>query len=120
MPVRDSTHHTKAHHVREAHRAHPLAALPEVWASHPAVHRGAPVFAGTAVLVETLLEYREAGSPLYEFLIDFPTVRHLHARRLWAWMGGHTAAQIRGALRTTKTGQVDTRHEAKGHEVKLE
>lgn len=35
---------------------------------------GIPVFAGTRVPIQTLLEYLERGFPLEEFLDDFPTV----------------------------------------------
>ena len=35
---------------------------------------GTPVFAGTRVPAQTLLDYLEAGQPLAEFLADFPTV----------------------------------------------
>ena len=35
---------------------------------------GTPVFVGTRVPVQTLLDYLEAGQPLSEFLEDFPTV----------------------------------------------
>lgn len=40
----------------------------------PEVLGGAPVFRGTRVLFQTLLEYLEAGQTLNEFLDDFPTV----------------------------------------------
>jgi uncharacterized protein (DUF433 family) len=46
----------------------------------PVVHRdpeimgGTPVFVGTRVPLQTLLDYLEAGDPLGEFLDDFPTV----------------------------------------------
>ena len=40
----------------------------------PQIMSGTPVFAGTRVPVQTLLEYLEAGHPLGEFLEDFPTV----------------------------------------------
>lgn len=46
----------------------------------PAVHRdpdimgGTPVFVGTRVPFQTLLDYLEAGDPLGEFLDDFPSV----------------------------------------------
>jgi uncharacterized protein (DUF433 family) len=33
-----------------------------------------PVFVGTRVPLATLLDYLEAGQPLSEFLVDFPTV----------------------------------------------
>jgi uncharacterized protein (DUF433 family) len=42
--------------------------------SHPEIMGGTPVFVGTRVPVETLLDYLEAGQPLSEFLEDFPTV----------------------------------------------
>ena len=35
---------------------------------------GAPVFRGTRVPFQALLDYLEAGQPLDEFLDDFPTV----------------------------------------------
>ena len=35
---------------------------------------GTPVFAGTRVPVQTFVEYLEAGDPLDEFLLDFPSV----------------------------------------------
>lgn len=35
---------------------------------------GTPVFAGTRVPVQTFVEYLEAGDPLDEFLVDFPSV----------------------------------------------
>lgn len=35
---------------------------------------GTPVFIGTRVPFETLLDYLEAGESLSEFLDDFPTV----------------------------------------------
>ena len=35
---------------------------------------GTPVFVGTRVPFQTLIDYLEAGHPLSEFLDDFPTV----------------------------------------------
>jgi uncharacterized protein (DUF433 family) len=35
---------------------------------------GTPVFVGTRVPFQTLLDYLEAGDPLGDFLEDFPTV----------------------------------------------
>jgi uncharacterized protein (DUF433 family) len=35
---------------------------------------GTPVFVGTRVPLQTLLDYLEAGRPLDEFLDDFPSV----------------------------------------------
>ena len=42
--------------------------------SDPAIMGGTPVFVGTRVPFQTLLDYLEAGDPLSEFLDDFPTV----------------------------------------------
>jgi uncharacterized protein (DUF433 family) len=42
--------------------------------SDPEIMGGTPVFVGTRVPLETLLDYLEAGQPLSEFLEDFPTV----------------------------------------------
>ena len=51
----------------------------------PVIHRdpeilgGTPVFMGTRVPVQTLIDYLEAGHSLPEFLDDFPSVRHEQA-----------------------------------------
>ncbi len=42
--------------------------------SNPEIMGGTPVFAGTRVPVQTFVEYIEAGDPLDEFLVDFPSV----------------------------------------------
>ena len=42
--------------------------------SDPAILSGTPVFAGTRVPFQALIDYLEAGQPLSEFLEDFPTV----------------------------------------------
>ena len=41
---------------------------------NPDIMGGTPVFAGTRVPVQTFVEYLEAGDPLDEFLLDFPSV----------------------------------------------
>ena len=40
----------------------------------PDILGGAPVFRGTRVPFQALLDYIEGGQPLSEFLDDFPTV----------------------------------------------
>ncbi|HEU4325533.1 MAG TPA: DUF433 domain-containing protein [Roseiflexaceae bacterium] len=40
---------------------------------------GTPVFVGTRVPVQTLLDYLEHGQSLSEFLDDFPSVEHEQA-----------------------------------------
>ena len=44
--------------------------------SDPDILGGTPVFVGTRVPAQALLDYLEAGRPLAEFLDDFPTVDH--------------------------------------------
>jgi uncharacterized protein (DUF433 family) len=43
---------------------------------------GAPVFAGTRVPVQSLLDYIAGGHSLEEFLDDFPTVQREQALKL--------------------------------------
>lgn len=40
----------------------------------PEIMSGAPVFAGTRVLIQNLFDYIEGGEDLSEFLDDFPSV----------------------------------------------
>ena len=40
---------------------------------------GIPVFAGTRVPVQTLIDYLEAGDPPETFLDDFPSISREHA-----------------------------------------
>ena len=42
--------------------------------SDPDIMGGLPVFTGTRVPVQTLIDYLGGGQPLAEFLEDFPTV----------------------------------------------
>ena len=48
------------------------------------VMSGAPVFAGTRVPVQTIIDYLAGGHPLEEFLDDFPTVSRKQAIELLA------------------------------------
>lgn len=50
-----------------------MSSIQEV-VSDPEILGGTPVFSGTRVPVQTLLDYLEAGQSLSEFLDDFPTV----------------------------------------------
>jgi uncharacterized protein (DUF433 family) len=47
--------------------------------SDPEIMGGTPVFVGTRVPVQTLLDYLEAGDPLDEFLDNFPSVSRAKA-----------------------------------------
>lgn len=53
--------------------------LTEVVQVSPEVMSGVPVFRGTRVPVQTLLDHLEAGDSLDAFLADFPTVRREQA-----------------------------------------
>jgi uncharacterized protein (DUF433 family) len=44
----------------------------------PDIMGGAPVFAGTRVPVQTLLDYLEAGESIDDFLQGFPSVTRKH------------------------------------------
>jgi uncharacterized protein (DUF433 family) len=57
-----------------------MATLPSpLISSSPERLGGAPVFAGTRVPVQTLIENLEAGHPLDQFVDDFPSVTRDHA-----------------------------------------
>ena len=45
----------------------------------PEILGGIPVFAGTRVPFQTLMDYLEAGHPLADFLASFPTVTRKQA-----------------------------------------
>jgi len=45
-----------------------------VIASHPDILGGTPVFRGTRVPTQTLIEYLEAGHTIADFVDGFPTV----------------------------------------------
>jgi len=48
---------------------------PNVVSISPEVMGGTPVFAGTRVPVQTLIDYLEGGESIDEFLEGFPTVK---------------------------------------------
>jgi uncharacterized protein (DUF433 family) len=41
----------------------------------PEIMGGSPVFKGTRVTLDSLMDYLETGSSIEEFVSDFPTVR---------------------------------------------
>jgi uncharacterized protein (DUF433 family) len=47
---------------------------PTVVSRNPEIMSGVPVFSGTRVPVQTLLDYLEAGETIDEFLEGFPSV----------------------------------------------
>jgi uncharacterized protein (DUF433 family) len=51
-----------------------MSTIKPVIHSDPDILSGTPVFVGTRVPFQTLLDYLEAGDSLDEFLDDFPTV----------------------------------------------
>jgi uncharacterized protein (DUF433 family) len=48
--------------------------MPVAVCTDPEILSGIPVFAGTRVPFQTLMDYLEEGHNLAEFLADFPTV----------------------------------------------
>lgn len=54
----------------------------QIIARSPEIMSGAPVFAGTRVPVQTVIDYLAGGHPLAEFLDDFPTVSREQALEL--------------------------------------
>jgi len=53
--------------------------LKQIVHSDPEIVSGTPVFVGTRVPVQALLDYIEGGETLDEFLDDFPSVTHEQA-----------------------------------------
>jgi uncharacterized protein (DUF433 family) len=53
-----------------------MASLDGVITRDPEILGGTPVFRGTRVPFQALLDYIEGGQTLGEFLDDFPTVTH--------------------------------------------
>lgn len=51
-----------------------MAIAEEIIVSDPEILSGAPVFRGTRVPFQALLDYLEGGDTLDQFLDDFPTV----------------------------------------------
>ncbi len=51
-----------------------MSPVDEVIVKDPEILGGTPVFRGTRVPFQALLDYLEGGQPLAEFLDDFPTV----------------------------------------------
>jgi uncharacterized protein (DUF433 family) len=49
--------------------------LCEVFLSDPEIMGGTPVFTGTRVPVQNLVDYLEGGESIDEFLTGFPTVK---------------------------------------------
>ena len=56
---------------------------------------GTPVFKGTRVPVNTLIDYLEGGSRLDDFLEDFPTVTREQALQLLEWTQETLVGQCR-------------------------
>ena len=56
----------------------------QVYHSDPEIMSGTPVFTGTRVPIQNLVDYLAAGDDLDEFLADFPTVSRAQAQALLA------------------------------------
>ena len=64
---------------RRIHLMASTVALTDVVETNPDVLSGTPVFRGTRVPVQALLDHLEAGDSLDRFLDEFPTVRREQA-----------------------------------------
>jgi uncharacterized protein (DUF433 family) len=73
--------------------------------SDPEIQDGEPIFTGTGVTVETFLRYRRGDTPVYEFLVDHPTVTPEHAKRLARWLATQDADSIRARLEQIRVRQ---------------
>ncbi|MGA8764608.1 MAG: DUF433 domain-containing protein [Candidatus Sulfotelmatobacter sp.] len=60
--------------MKRGKERHLMASLNSVITRDPEVLGGTPVFRGTRVPFQALLDYLEGGQPLSDFLDDFPTV----------------------------------------------
>jgi uncharacterized protein (DUF433 family) len=56
-----------------------MSPQPPVIHSDPEILGGTPVFVGTRVPAQALIDYLEGGHPLDEFLDDFPSVSRQQA-----------------------------------------
>lgn len=71
-----------------------LSRVDEVVSVDPDVMSGAPVFRGTRVPIQTLLDHLEAGDSLDVFLADFPTVSREQAQRFLEVAGDAVVAAL--------------------------
>ena len=71
-----------------------LTALQAIVEVSPEIMSGIPVFRGTRVPVQTLLDHLEAGDSLVEFLADFPTVQRDQAVRFVELAGKAALASL--------------------------
>jgi uncharacterized protein (DUF433 family) len=76
--------------------------------SDPAVQDGAPVFQGTTVPVETLIEYRKGDVPVYEFLVDHPTVQPEHAKKAARWLAATESDEVKARLEQLQRAETST------------
>jgi len=72
-----------------------MAMLNDVITKDPNVLGGTPVFVGTRVPFQNLLDYLEAGQTLDEFLDDFPTVSREAAVRALELAKSLVVSQLR-------------------------
>ncbi len=71
-----------------------MADLKNIVHSDPDVHSGTPVFVGTRVPAQTLLDYLEGGDSLEVFLDNYPSVTRDQAIAFLEEAGRMALAQI--------------------------
>jgi len=67
----------------------------DVITKDPDILGGTPVFRGTRVPFQALLDYLEGGQTLHEFLEDFPSVTHESAVRAMEHARSLVVSQLR-------------------------
>ena len=67
---------------------------PTVISISPEVMSGTPVFSGSRVPIETLLDYLKAGNSIDDFLDGFPTVRKAQVVALLEEMRKQLASMV--------------------------
>lgn len=65
----------------------------EVVVTDPEIQGGEPVFRGTRVPVQTLLDHLSAGSTVSDFLADFPSVKREQAEAALSLAGDSLRAR---------------------------
>jgi uncharacterized protein (DUF433 family) len=71
-----------------------MADLKNIVHSDPGIHSGTPVFVGTRVPAQTLLDYLEGGDSLEVFLDNYPSVTRDQAIAFLEEAGRMALAQI--------------------------
>ncbi len=71
---------------------------------HPEIQKGAPVFSGTRVRIETFYDYIRLGVSVSEFLDDFPSITREQALEVYElYRSQYTIEQIAALANSSGT-----------------